>query len=114
MADKTSEIAEEFYKYRMLMITAISTLSIGTIFYHYVEKLRWLDALYMSVITLTTVGYGDFSPKTDAGKIFTMLYILIGIGILATTANAIFRRAADRRLAKHAQKETEHSEITHI
>lgn len=36
----------------------------------------------MGVVTLATVGYGDFTPKTDAGKLFTVLYVLIGVGIL--------------------------------
>jgi voltage-gated potassium channel Kch len=54
----------------------------GTGFYSTVEGLRVVDALYFSVITLTTVGYGDFAPKTDAGKLFTAAYVLVGIGIL--------------------------------
>jgi voltage-gated potassium channel Kch len=39
--------------------------------------------LYFSVITLTTVGYGDFSPQTPAGKIFTMIYVLVGLGLIS-------------------------------
>jgi Ion channel len=34
------------------------------------------------VITLTTIGYGDFAPETDAGKLFTAVYALVGVGIL--------------------------------
>ncbi len=40
------------------------------------------DALYFSVVTLTTVGDKDFSSQTDFGKIFTILYIFIGIGLV--------------------------------
>lgn len=58
-------------------------VALGSVFYHLVEGLRWLDALYFTIITLTTVGYGDFSPQTDAGKVFTMFYILLGLGVLA-------------------------------
>ena len=43
-----------------------------------------LDSLYFTVITLTTVGYGDFSPQTPAGKIFTIIYILLGLGIISS------------------------------
>lgn len=56
----------------------------GATFYHYVEGWEWLDSFYFTVITLTTIGYGDFTPKTDVGKLFTMVYVFIlGLGILS-------------------------------
>ena len=42
------------------------------------EPLTFIDALYMSIITITTVGYGDFSPHGTGMKVFTILYILVG------------------------------------
>ena len=42
------------------------------------EPLTFIDALYMSIITITTVGYGDFSPQGTGMKVFTILYILVG------------------------------------
>ena len=53
----------------------------GATFYHYVEKWRYLDALYFTSYTITTVGYGDITPKTDTGKIFTIVYVFAGVGI---------------------------------
>jgi voltage-gated potassium channel len=53
--------------------------------------------LYFSVITLTTVGYGDFSPSTTAGNIFTMCYIFIGIGIFLGFVNAVAERSMEQR-----------------
>lgn len=79
------------------IIIGITALGTGTIFYHEVEGLKWLDSIYFSVITLTTVGYGDIVPKTDAGKIFTIFYVLIGIGVIAGTANYLLRRAVLHR-----------------
>ncbi len=69
----------------------------GALFYHLVEKLSWLNSLYFCVITLATVGYGDIVPKTGAEKLFTMSYVLIGVGLLATFANLIVRRAVLHR-----------------
>lgn len=40
------------------------------------------NSLYFSVITLTTIGYGDFSPQTDLGKMFTLVYIVIGVALI--------------------------------
>ncbi len=54
----------------------------GATFYYYVEKWRYLDALYFTSYTLTTVGYGDITPKTDIGKIFTIVYVFAGVSIV--------------------------------
>jgi voltage-gated potassium channel Kch len=80
------------HPYRSLLFATIISILTGTLFYHWVEGLRWIDAVYFSVITLTTVGYGDFSPQTDAGKIFTIFYILNGIGIIFGFINAKYGR----------------------
>lgn len=69
-------------EFRSLALIASSMLAIGTVFYHRIEGWGWLDSLYFCVITLATVGYGDFTPRTDLGKIFTMVYLVLGIGLL--------------------------------
>ena len=76
-------------EYRQLLYTTIAILGVGTLAYRYLEEWSWIDSLYFSVITLTTVGYGDFSPSTDAGKLFTIFYILIGIGIILSFIDAV-------------------------
>lgn len=84
-------------QFRMAGVTAISLLTIGAVFFHYVQKLSWLDAFYFCTISLATIGYGDITPTTPAGKIFIMFYVVIGIGIIATFANLVVRRAVLRR-----------------
>lgn len=59
----------------------ILLLVTGTLFYHNVEGWRYVDSLYFSAVTMTTIGYGDFSPETDIGKIFTIFFAFLGIGI---------------------------------
>lgn len=82
---------------RFIVLLALSVLAIGAMFYHHFESLRWLDAIYFSVITLVTVGYGDITPKTDIGKVFTIFYVLIGIGIVGASVNYLVKRAALKR-----------------
>ena len=70
-------------EFRAMFYWVLGILLLGTWFYAKVEGWRVLDALYFTITTLTTVGYGDFAPRTDAGKIFTIFYIFVGIGLLS-------------------------------
>jgi hypothetical protein len=107
------ELYDEFLKvrrnFRIAGAFAFLMVGVGTVFYHIVEKLDWLDSIYFCVVTLATVGYGDITPKTEAGKLFTIFYILIGIGIIATFANLLLKNATLRREIKkiNAKKTTE-------
>ena len=68
---------------------AATLIGSGTVFYRFVEDMRWIDSLYFCVITLTTVGYGDISPDTVAGKLFTMAYVIVGIGVIVALASTV-------------------------
>lgn len=90
--------------YRYLLGAVVFMVSLGTVFYHQVEHFSWLDSYYFSVVTLATVGYGDLSPATDIGKIFTTLYIFAGVGLIGTFISYSLRRRANR--AKQRQEKT--------
>jgi voltage-gated potassium channel Kch len=70
-------------EFQAAFVTLGVLLVTGTVFYHNIEGWSWINALYFCVITLATVGYGDLTPTTDAGKLFTIVYIFMGIGLLA-------------------------------
>lgn len=76
--------------YRNLLFTTMIILGIGAVFYHFVENWSWIDALYFCVVTLTTIGYGDFAPHTEIGKVFTIGYIFLGIGIILSFVNTVY------------------------
>lgn len=81
--------------------TILTVIGIGAVFYHYVEGLSWLDSFYFCVITLTTVGYGDITPQTDIGKVFTIFYILIGVGIIAGSLSYLLRSSVVKRMGNY-------------
>jgi len=94
---KIKEKISEETGFNALLLLAASTLLIGTTFYHYIEKWAWIDSLYFSTITLTTIGYGDFVPTTPLSKIFTIFYIIIGIGIILGFVNLVARKRIFRK-----------------
>jgi voltage-gated potassium channel len=84
-------------KVRPLGVWLMTLLVIGAAFYHNVEGWSWIDSFYFSVIALATVGFGDLAPKTDLGKLFTIFYVLAGIGILVAFVDATVQRGSQRR-----------------
>jgi len=78
--------------YKFLTTLFITILATGTIFYHFIEGWNWIDSLYFSLITLTTIGYGDLTPTLTISKLFTMLYVVVGIGIIFGFIGTISRR----------------------
>ncbi|MFB2839065.1 potassium channel family protein [Floridanema evergladense] len=61
-------------------IAIIAIFLLGTLWYKFIEGWDWLDSIYMTVITLATVGYGETRPLGSRGRIFTI--VLIGLGII--------------------------------
>jgi hypothetical protein len=97
------ETVSSFFRdreYRSLLITANVVLVLGAVAYHYLEGWSWIDSLYFCVITLTTIGYGDLAPKTDAGKIFTMFYIVVGLGIILSFIQTVYHHYNQSRTKK--------------
>jgi H+/Cl- antiporter ClcA len=68
---------------RLLAVAALVTVAIGTVGYMLLEHWTPVQAFYFSVVTLATVGYGDLHPTTEVSELFTVAYILAGLGILA-------------------------------
>jgi len=74
----------------MLTVPALLMLA-GTVAYHFLEHLSLFDSLYLTVITLTTIGYGDVFPRTTPGRVFTIFLALGGIFTLFYVAAEVIR-----------------------
>ncbi len=106
---------------RRLLIAAAAflvVLAVGAVGYRTLQpETSWLDALYMAVITLTTVGYGEVVVATPAVRVFTMLLLVMGLGVaavFATTAAGLLIEGYvghvfwKRRMERQAGKLTDH------
>ena len=85
----------------------------GTIFYWSVEDWTVVQALYFSVVTLTTVGYGDLTPTSDFSRIFTIIYIFIGLGVLVAFLSSLAQHYIRQKVEVTARAREHLSALTH-
>ena len=83
-------------------------LGVGTVGYVKIENFPPLDAFYMTVITISTVGFGEIHPLSEPGRVFTIFLILFGVGSLAFAAHAftesMIERASNPNLRKRSME----------
>jgi hypothetical protein len=84
----------------MIIIVIIVYIVIGASIIRKLEDWTYLDAFYFTTIMMTTIGYGDVTPKSKGGRIFYCFFAVLGLGLLAIlfgfVGQAIFTRIKDR------------------
>jgi voltage-gated potassium channel len=74
------------------------TIAAGTIGFEVIEGWGFMDALYMTVITIATVGYQEIRPLGDAGRVFNMILIFFGLGTTTYVAASVVRFMVEGRI----------------
>ena len=83
-----AKLLPEVYSYlkafRLPLILTVITMLIGTMGYVLIDDFALMDAIYQTGITFTTVGFGEISPVSDAGRIFTITLIISGFAVFTS------------------------------
>lgn len=74
---------------RYALFALAAAIVFGTVGFHFVEGWSLADSLYVTVQTLTTVGYGDMPPRSGTGRLFAVIVMLIGAGGVALAISTI-------------------------
>lgn len=81
-----------------MLITGV--IAYGTIGFHLIEGQPWIVSLYWTFVTIGTVGYGDYSPKTSLGMFFAISLIVLGIGSFALAIETIVAFLVEKQQMK--------------
>jgi voltage-gated potassium channel len=85
-------------RYSLLMLTGI--IAFGTIGYYLIENMTLFEAFYMTIITLSTVGFSEVIPLSQAGRAVTVVIIVLGISVGAYTIGMLVRALVEGELVK--------------
>ena len=75
-------------------------LAVGTVGYSILEGWTWFDSLYMTIITVTSIGFGEVHELSQTGRLFTVFIILIGFGVVAYAAVTVSRLLIEGEVEK--------------
>ncbi len=96
---------KEDEEFRALFIFIVLLLIGANLFYTQIEHWSIIDALYFSVMTMSTVGYGDLVPSSDISKLFTVIYTFLSISaFIAFTAKLLKITFENQKIRKQEIK----------
>jgi voltage-gated potassium channel len=90
--------------WRLVAILIVAVIVFGTAGYVVIEGWSWWDAFYMTIITITTVGYGEVHPMSTAGRAFTVAILLSGVGSFFYAFTLFMALLAEGRLVERFER----------
>lgn len=98
---KGTQLRFKLYLAIGLLLTSLLT---GTLGFHLVEDFTFLESMYMTVITLSTVGFQEVRELSDAGRLFTIFLIIGNLGIFTYTVSLITQLLVDGELRQEYER----------
>jgi voltage-gated potassium channel len=86
-----------YLRFLRVIYALLFIIAIGVIGYMIIERWSFVDALYMTVITISTVGYGEVHVLSAVGKAFSIVLIVAGVGVVMYTATMIVQYLIEGR-----------------
>ncbi|EOX93026.1 hypothetical protein QUC31_003943 [Theobroma cacao] len=103
MIDKAKGRMRIRMKVGLALAVVVICIAIGTIAVHFLENLDWVNSFYLSVTSVTTVGYGDYAFRTVTGRCFAILWLLVSTLAVARAFLYLTELRIDRRNRKIAK-----------
>ncbi|HSV32478.1 MAG TPA: potassium channel protein [Atribacteraceae bacterium] len=98
----------------IILITALLTVAGGALGYSFIEGWTFLDALYMTVITLSTVGFSETHPLSATGRIFTIFLIGGGMFVVSLTLSYLLYVSSEGKLSEFMRRRKIRMELRNI
>lgn len=104
----------ETTKLSLSLLAICIVLLIGVCGFRFIEGWRWFDALYMTVITLSTVGFQEVHPLSDLGRAFTVVLILLGVGVVTVLFSTVTQVIIERQTRWLLRKDNMEEKIAQL
>lgn len=99
-------------EFKILLFLLITMLIGSTLFYSSIEGWSKVDALYFSVMTMSTIGYGDLVPTKDSSKLFTIIFTFLSVGIFVSLNTKIVLMTLEQKKEKLLKRKVKSDSVS--